>query len=462
MSRGLGARTWRISWVLTIGIEFALVLAVLGSGIFVYSSEGNTLISQGIDEVVFSARVSAGKLTSEYRSHPNRAPVEDLAYLAVSGSEYVLLATNQGRFIAASGTKPPISPVRGWTNVGRSGWIRYQGIPYLFASAPITVGNVRWKVIFVEGQSHIASLLYTLRIALALGGIVLVMTTLAAVTLIVRRVTNPLRELEKAARTVTLGVDKAAFPNVRSRLSEVKSLTESFNNMLERLSQAQLREREFISNAAHSLRTPIQVIQGNLESLAQRLIGHPGLGSQNLKALTRESQAMATLVDRLLQLSSAESDSSPRMERLDVVGYLERIAGNLRDLCMHHPLVLQTQDLDQRNVMTDPVLLEAALRILAENADAYSSPGSTVVVFAASSKDPYIIRVGIQNQGTPIPPDDLEEIFQRFYRGKRAASSDHYGLGLAIADSIVKRIGAKWNIRSDEDSTVFAIDLPCG
>jgi signal transduction histidine kinase len=449
--------------VLTIGIECALVLAVLGSSIFVYSMVGNTLISQGIDEVVFSARVSAGKLASEYRSHPNRAPVEDLAYLAVSGSEYVLLATNEGRFIAASGVKPPISPALGWTHVSRSGWIRYQGIPYLFASAPISVGNARWRVIFVEGESHIASLLYTLRIALALGSLVLVMSTLTAVTLIVRRVTGPLRDLEKVARTVTLNVDKAAFSaTVHSRLSEVKSLTESFNNMLERLSLAQLREREFISNAAHSLRTPIQVIQGNLESLAQRLIGHPDLTRQDLKAVTRESQAMATLVDRLLQLSSAESDSSPRMEQLDIVGYLERIAGNLRDLCMHHPLVLQTQDLEQSNVMTDPVLLEAALRVLVENADAYSSPKSTVVVFAVAFKDPYIVRVGIQNQGTPIPPDDLEEIFQRFYRGKRAASSDHYGLGLAIADSIVKRIGAKWNIRSDQDSTVFAIDLPYG
>ncbi len=462
MSRRLRGRSWRISWVLTIGIECALVFAVLGSGIFVYSLVGNTLISQGIDEVGFSARVSAGKLASEYKSHPNRAPVEDLAYLAVSGSKYVLLATNHGRFIGASGTKPPISPVRGWTNVGSSGWIRYRGIPYLFASAPIKVGHVRWRVIFIEGQSHIASLLYTLRIALALGSLVLVMSTLAAVTLIVRRVIDPLRELEEVARTVTLNVDKAAFTTVHSRLSEVKSLADSFNNMLERLSQAQLREREFISNAAHSLRTPIQVIQGNLESLGRRLIGHPDLARQDLKALTRESQAMATLVDRLLQLSRAESDSPPRMEQLDIVRCLERMAGNLRDLCMHHAFVLQTEKLDQRNVMTDPVLLEAVLRVLVENADVYSASESTVVVFVASSKDPCMIRVGVQNQGNPIPRDVLGEIFERFYRGKMAASSDHYGLGLAIADSIVRRIGAKWAIKSDQDSTVFAIDLPCG
>lgn len=460
VSKRLLSRNWRISWVLTIGIELALIFAVLGSGYFVYSLVRNTLIKQGINDVRFSAKTSASRLALEHKSHPTSAPVEDLAYLAISMSKYVLLTTNQGRFIAASGTKPPITPLNGWANVGQSGWVQFHGTPYVFASAPIRVGNVQWRLIFVESQHQVASLLYTLRIALALGSLVLIMSTLAAVSLIVRRVTDPLRELEELAKTVTLNVDGAIPTKVHSRLAEVHSLAESFDSMLERLGRAQLREREFISNAAHSLRTPIQVIQGNLQSLGQRLIEHPDLARQDLRALMRESQAMATLVDRLLQLSKAESGPPARLELIDLQLFLHHIAGDLRDSCMHHPLEMQVQDLAEPHVFTDPVLLEAVLRVLVENADSYAQEMSTVVVFAATNTNPRTTRIGVQNEGKPIPPEAIGQLFERFYRNRQAASSDHYGLGLAIADSIVKRIRAQWSITSDTNWTVFAVDLP--
>ena len=463
MSKRALIHRWRIAWVLTIGIELAVILAALGSGYFVYSLVRSTLIKQGISGVEVSARVAAAKLRSEYSSHPTKAPVEDLAYLTVSGDQYVLLTTSRGHLVGASGTRPPASPLGGWASVGTSGWLQFGSIPYLYASAPILVGSSNLRLIVVESQSHLASLLSTLRIALVLGGLVLIMSTLAAISVIVRRVADPLLELEEVARTVTLNVNEAAFASIDSRLAEVHSLEESFSNMLERLGRTQTREREFISNAAHSLRTPIHVIQGNIVSLGRLLSEDPDLARHDLKILTREVQAMATLVDRLLQLSRSESGVPAKLERFDLQLYLDRIAGTLRDSCMHHALLFSTHDLDARPFVTsDPVLLEVVLRVLIENADAYAEEDSAVTVYVATAENLSDIRIGVRNYCDPIPVPVLDELFERFYRNEQAASSEHYGLGLAIADSIVRRIGAKWFIESRPEGTIFALDIPSG
>ncbi len=258
-------------------------------------------------------------------------------------------------------------------------------------------------------------------------------------------------------------MNEAAFASIDSRLAEVHSLEESFSNMLERLGRTQTREREFISNAAHSLRTPIHVIQGNIVSLGRLLSEDPDLARHDLKILTREVQAMATLVDRLLQLSRSESGVPAKLERFDLQLYLDRIAGTLRDSCMHHALLFSTHDLDARPfVISDPVLLEVVLRVLIENADAYAEEDSAVTVYVATAENLSDIRIGVRNYCDPIPVSVLDELFERFYRNEQAASSEHYGLGLAIADSIVRRIGAKWFIESRPEGTIFALDIPSG
>ncbi|WP_084661666.1 sensor histidine kinase [Sulfobacillus thermosulfidooxidans] len=459
MTKRFRRPTWRISWALMIGIGAAVILAGLSSGWFVYSLAKSTLIREGIQEIVTTSKTSALKLMEENHQHPTRVPVEDLNDLA-SGHLYFLLLTPRGRFVGSSGPMPPAVPQQGWVNAGASGWFNFDGTPYVFADAPLILDGRHRDLIVVDGLARTASLLSTLRKALVFGELLLVISSILAVIIIVRRVTDPLRSLEEATETVTLNRKTGQHVVISSNLTEVVSLTESFNGMLDRLLKAQERERQFISNAAHSFRTPIHIIRGYIHTLTQWAHHDPQSRSEALKALARESQAMETLVDRLLQLSRMEQDDPPPLHPLEVLPYLQKILPNLRDTCLHHPLTLDLTTQEIPDILSEPDLLEAVLRILVENADTYADDNTAVTLFVIPLMATRRVRIGVLNQGPEISEDTLAHLFDRFYRAGQPASSQHFGLGLAIAHNIVMRIKGQWVIESALHRTIFAIDLP--
>lgn len=452
--------TWRISLALMVSIGVAVIMAGLGSGWFVYSLAKSTLIHESMQEISQTTKTSAHKLTEEYRQHPGRAPVEDLNDLAAAGHLYVLLITPSGHFIGSSGSLPPALPQNGWVNAGSSGWFPFHTIPYVFASSPLTLNGQARRLIIVDGLDRTAALLSTLRTALLFGELLLVLSSTLAVVIIVRQLTDPLRSLEHLAQTTTLSRKNSNSVDIHSRLTEVASLTDSFNNMLERLQKAQERERQFTSNAAHSLRTPIHVIRGYIHTLNQWGHEDPETRHLTLKALARESQAMETLVDRLLQLSRMEQDDPPGLRPVVVAPYVAKILPRLRDTCLHHPLVLDWPQSPVPPILSEPNLLEAVLRTLVENADAYGDPETPVAIFATYRLNNNKVRIGVRNYGPDIPADVLNHLFDRFYRASQPASSHHFGLGLSIADSIVGRIQGEWYVKSLDHETVFAVDLP--
>ncbi len=460
MSRPTVARSWRISWALMVSIGAAVIIAGLSSGWFVYSLAKTTLIREGIGEITVTGTMSAQKLAQEYRRHPARAPVEDLTDLAAAGHLYVLLESSDGRFVGSSGRLPPVVPQPGWIGAGPSGWLEWRGVPYVFSVTRLSLGDRHRRLVIVDGLDRTASLLSTLRTALFLGEVLLMVISILAVALIVRQVTDPLRSLEAVAETVTFQGKHHERVVLRSNLSEVASLTNSFNRMLDRLLSAQERERQFISNAAHSLRTPIHVIRGYVHTLNQWGRDDPESRHQALKALGRESLAMETLVSRLLQLSQVEQGDPPALQPLAVSPYLEKILPNLRDTCPHHPLILDIRDRHLPDVRSEPDLLEAVLRILVENADTYAYQDTPVVLAVDPLAGGLRVRLAVVNQGPQIPPPELNRLFDRFYRARQGDSSGHYGLGLAIANSIVARIQGSWAIESRLGRTTFAVDLP--
>ncbi len=461
MSNWLRHRTWRISWALTAGIGLAVVVTGLSSGWLVYSLAQRTLIQEGIQEIAMTAKISAKKLMQEYQLHPTRATVEDLSDLA-SGHLYLLLANQNGGFVGASGPIPPFIPhtVMPSKLVQSSGWIRFHATPYVYAGVPLIIHGHSRELIVVDGLDRTAALLSALRTALLFGELLLALSSTLAVVLIVRQLTDPLRSLEAVAGTVTLNRENSQHVEIASNLTEVVSLTDSFNNMLNRLMNAQERERQFTSHAAHSLRTPIHLIRGYARSLSQWGHDDPEIRHRTLKALARESQAMETLVDRLLQLSRVEQNHHVSLRRIAVEPYLKKILPNLRDCCPHHPLSLEFAHPDIPDIVSEPDLLEVVLRTLVENADAYADKGTAVILFVVVLPEVRSVRIGVVNQGPDLSSDSQAHLFDRFYRAHQPASSQHFGLGLAIADSIVTRIQGRWTIQSHHGRNTFAVDLP--
>lgn len=443
-----------------VSIGIAVIMAGLGSGWFVYSLAKSTLIRESMQEISQTTITSAHKLMEEYRQHPGRAPVEDLSDLAAAGNLYVLLITPSGHFIGSSGTLPPALPKGGWGSAGSSGWFPFHNTPYVFSSVSLTLNHQPRRLVIVDGLDRTAALLSTLKQALLFGELLLILSSTLAVVIIVRQVTDPLRSLEQLIQNATLTRKNSNTVIIHSKLTEVISLAESFNNMLERLQKAQERERQFTSNAAHSLRTPIHVIRGYIHTLNQWGLEDAETRGQTLKRLARESLAMETLVDRLLQLSRMELDDPPELERVALSPYFMKILPRLRDTCLHHPLTPDWPPNPIPDILTEPNLLEMVLLTLVENADAYADPETPVSIFAKYPGHGARVHIGVRNFGPDIPNEKLHHLFDRFYRAAQPASSHHFGLGLAIADSIVTRIQGEWCVTSHEHQIVFAVDLP--
>lgn len=450
------ARRQRISSAITWAMGAVLILASIGAGIFVYQLARATLIRQGQHEVVTIATAMQSKLTGEAKTHPGRTPVEDLGDMA-TGQRYVLLTTRTGTPIASSGALPPVAPRQGWNQVIGTGWLNgspAHSVPFVFTKISVPLAHQVDNLVVVSPLYRTAALLGILRSALLAGGAMLILSGVLAVIIIVKQLTDPLKELENEAQRLTrVQPGSNHLLHVPTRFGEIHSLVNSFNHMLGQIFSAQEREREFLSNAAHALRTPIQVIMGYATSLSHW--SSSADREQAIATIVRESQAMTTLIDRLFALSRATIVDQCSLGPVPVAEWLREKFPDFRDVCMHHALDYIDHEESGGLISCDPLLVEAILRILLENADHYATPDSPITV--RLMVDSHTVTIQVENLGPEISPDDLPHVFERFYRGHQPASSQHVGLGLSIADAMVHAMGAEWHLQSHNGKTIFGV-----
>lgn len=453
--KGRGPRHIGTSFLLSLGV--LVLVASAAAGFFVYAMVQSTLINQSVAEVSSVAHGAVRMLTYEQKLHRGRTLAEDMADLATTGT-YVLLTTPEGQFLLSKGVVPPSQPARGWALVPASGWLQVQNVPYAYARVPLILSGKPQELIVVREEAHVEGLLQSLRDILLLAEALLMVSLLLGIHLVVRDLTKPLERLRDFADKV------ARNPGLQERLDaggglyEVDLVTSGFNQMLDRLALAQERERQFASNAAHALRTPVQVIQGYLQTLSRWGRTDPETRSRALAALLAEASGMAELIERLLVLSRLDSDSTtPMCQAVALTEFLRVHGPEFNDTCMRHALVVEAEP--DLVVWTDEALLLTLLRTLLENGDAYAYPDSVITLSAHRVGPGVDIRV--TNQGPSIPSGEIPSLFERFQRGRESADSRHYGLGLAIADRIREQLHARWIVGSDDKETVFGMVLPC-
>jgi two-component system OmpR family sensor kinase len=329
-------------------------------------------------------------------------------------------------------------------------------VPYVYARQAVPVGGARWRLIVVRREFGLSRVMLVLGRILLLGGGLLALMLLVGVLTAVRAITRPLDALRAFAERVAAASGEAGpAPPADSGLAEVDALTGAFRAMLARLEAGRERERQFASDVAHALRTPLQVISGYLTTLARRGEGDEALRRQALATLRREVAGMGALIQRLLTLSQVSVEAPLALAPVAVDALLQEILPALQDSCPEHELVLRGGA--AARACGDAELLAEVLRILVENADAYASAGGTVRVETATGGD--WVEVAVTNPGPPLPPEVVAHLFERFQRGGRPAASGHVGLGLAIADRLVRRMGGAWRIESSGGEVTFALRL---
>jgi signal transduction histidine kinase len=295
------------------------------------------------------------------------------------------------------------------------------------------------------------------------GGIAMVLGFFLS-NVIVKRISG----LQQAAQQIQQGKFGA---NVEvSGNDELSALAITFNQMSHRLEEAAEKQRELdifrrdlIAWAGHDLRTPLASVRAIVEALADGLVEDPQTVQRYLQTARRDIQSLSLLIDDLFQMS-----------QLDAGGLiLDREKASLSDLISDTLESFSTHATRQEVFLTgnvlegvDPVWMDVqrigrVLSNLIVNALRHTPKGGSIRVEAQRTAQG--VMVSVRDSGAGIHPDDLDHIFERFYRGEksRSRSTGGSGLGLAIAKGIVEAHGGRIGVESQMGKgTLFYFILP--
>jgi signal transduction histidine kinase len=268
-----------------------------------------------------------------------------------------------------------------------------------------------------------------------LTGLAAAALALAMVQFLAHGMTYPLRQMVAATRAMAKG-DYDHVVTATSR-DEVGELARAFNSMSRQLSEVDRFRRDLVANASHELRTPLGALRARLENLVD---GVEQPDRRTLAEALSQVERLGALVEQLLDLSRLESgavplelDDVPAMQLLTEVTTEWREQAATRDVRLESFLL--PTDLRLR---VDPARMRQVLGNVVANAIRHSPDGGRIVLTArANGGRP---RLEVVDEGPGIPADELERVFERFYRSDRARSGDEggAGLGLAIARWIVE------------------------
>ena len=244
------------------------------------------------------------------------------------------------------------------------------------------------------------------------------------------------------------------WSQARAAPTELRTLADAFNHMLDRLEEAFARQRRFVSDASHELRSPLTAIRGQLEVLA-RSEAPDADEVRRVEALAlAEMGRVERLVEDLLALARLDEGVGPSPSEL-------RADSFLRELVTATDERVEVGEVSEGTLRADPDLIAQVLRNLIENARRHAGANGRVSV--SSTALPIGLRIDVDDDGPGISPAERERVFDRFHRSETARdrASGGSGLGLGIARSILAAHGGRiWVEDSSLGGARVSFELP--
>lgn len=260
-------------------------------------------------------------------------------------------------------------------------------------------------------------------------------------------------EVGLSRRVIDVIARPVAGTNERLGLVALRDMTD--------LRRLETVRREFVANVSHELRTPLASIRALVETLETGAVEDAELAADFYSRIVMEVDRLAGLVDELLDLARLESGRVQlRPVTLETNGLIrhgvERLAPQIEraklDLVIDLPK-------DLPPVRADRARVEQVLLNLVHNAIKFTPPGGTITV-RATPRDGFV-QVDVCDSGIGIAPDEVDRLFERFYKADKARRSEGSGLGLAISKHIVQALGGEiWAANQPSGGAVFSFTLP--
>ncbi|MCU1676405.1 MAG: signal transduction histidine kinase [Frankiales bacterium] len=311
-----------------------------------------------------------------------------------------------------------------------------------------TAGRTSYEVYVGRSLDDVNRSTTKLAAAVAVGVPTLVLVLALLTWGFAGRALRPVERLRRQAESITI-TDLQLRVDVPPGSDEIARLANTLNDLLRRLDVAVTRQREFVADAAHELRTPVAALVAELE-VAQRtgVDSHPDV-------LLTDGRRLSQLIDDLLALARLDERRAPRPHDIDLDDIVATEVAALRRMT---PLSINTQGVRAARIDGDGALLGRAVRNLLENASHHAKALITVTV----DRTDYNAVLVVADDGPGIPLAERGRVFERFTRLQSSRSRDTggTGLGLAIVREIVIAHGGSVQVDDNQPGARFVVTLP--
>jgi signal transduction histidine kinase len=260
----------------------------------------------------------------------------------------------------------------------------------------------------------------------------------AAAFVLVRRALRPLDELSRGAGEIERTADAARRLPEPATGDEVSRLAATLNRMLAALERARERERRFLADASHELRSPVTALRGNAEYLRRH-----GFDEATVADLAADAERLSLLIDDLLALAREDAGERPG-QQVDLAALARAVADGDPRIRLEAPVPVL--------VAGEPTALHRAASNLLENARVHGPLDGPITIRVSSADG--VGRLSVRDEGVGLAADETAQAFERFWRGDHERPGS--GLGLAIVKATAERHGGRVAVAGSE----FALELP--
>ena len=457
-----------IRWKITVNYLILFLAVLLVLGVFLLSTLYSYLFDQKKMEVLTSANVIASIISENftdeyfYAKLPN-LPMEKNARAIIVNTESSVLYDSyketsiKGKtFINAAITGALLSDGK-----NSSSAYKEDGSWYIDAAVPIiknakTVGAV---YLVQSGDSTEEIILHIRNVLLLLCGAIMAILGIFSFYM-AKFLTRPIQRFT----TFINNMPKESLQHVQIKSGdEIGQLALAFNNLIDRMAELEDKRRAFVSNASHELKTPLSIIKLLSDSLMQTENPDPDFIKEFLSDMSKEVDRLTRIVEKLLDMTKMDSShASMQFIHTDVRDIAQEVYDKLAPLAKSKNIALSLNQPDAEVILpVERDTLTEAIYNIADTSIKYTESEGTVAI--SVSRDLGNVYIAVTDTGIGIPKEEVQKIFDRFYRvdKARARETGGTGLGLSIAMDAVKLHGGHIEVKSEEDTgSRFTITLP--
>ena len=297
---------------------------------------------------------------------------------------------------------------------------------------------------------------------LIIVSIVVLLLSIGVAYFISKRLSTPIIKISKAAKLIAKGKLKTTFETT-SDIKELIDLTNALNEMKLELAKTEELQKDLLANVSHDLKTPLTMIKAYAELIIDININDKEKSKENLKVIVEEADRLTSLVNDILTLTKIENNLSILEPSIfDLISLIKKIIKHHEIYIIKdgYHITFKHKNIKSLKIKADKKKIEQVIYNLINNALNYTGEDKTVVIELKSLNDIY--RLSITNSGNLLSKEELDHVFDKYYRNNKNHKRKVYGTGLGL--SIVKNILLLHNYNygvtsSKGEGTVFYFDI---